>query len=74
MHCVVGSKHVVCSLQCSVCCMKYLHSGAGACAGAGAGAGAVCSVNCALCMVQCAACHKVRFRNLNRISQINISY
>ena len=43
-------KHVVCSVEWSVCSMK--------CTGAGtsayAGAGAVCSVHCAVCSVQCA--------------------
>ena len=38
---------MICSVQCSVCSMKYIGEGAGACAGAGA----VYSIHCAGCSV-----------------------
>ena len=55
------------AVQCAVlvCSMNCLGAGAGA--GAYAGAGAECSVYCAVCRVQCAACHKGRFRRINKL-------
>ena len=41
-------------------------------ASAGVGASAVSRVHCGVCRVQCAACHKWRFRNSNRMSQTKI--
>ena len=41
----------MCSLQCSVCSIKWKGEGAGAGVGSCAGAGSVCSVHCTVCSV-----------------------